>query len=94
MKRAIGAPASGPACSLYRLLSNSFVREKSGLLASTTFQMMPSMHPLPHRGRKWRRFFRNNPNLLLVGFFLFIMLALVAAIFWVLTSPRFVNLHY
>lgn len=38
-----------------------------------------------------RRFFRDNPNLLIVGFFLFIILALVAGIFWVLTSPRFVN---
>ena len=55
--------------------------------------MMPIMHPPPHRGRKWRRFFRNNPHLLLVGFFLFFILAFVAAIFWVLTSPRFVNLH-
>jgi hypothetical protein len=55
--------------------------------------MMPNMQPPQHRGRKWRRFFRNNPNLVLVGFFLIIILALVVGIFWVLTSPRFVNLH-
>jgi len=53
--------------------------------------MMLPMQSHPNRHRKWRRFVRNNRNLLFVGFFLVIILAFVAAIFWVLTSPRFVK---
>jgi len=38
-----------------------------------------------------RRFLRNNPNLFLIGLSLFLILAIVVAIFWVLTSPQFVK---
>jgi phosphotransferase system glucose/maltose/N-acetylglucosamine-specific IIC component len=55
--------------------------------------MMPPMQSQPQRGRKWRRFVRNNRNLLFTGFLLVIILAFVTVIFWVMTSPRFVKMH-
>jgi len=47
--------------------------------------------PEPHRRAKWRRFVRHNQSFLFAAFFLVIILALVAAIFWLMTSPRFVK---
>lgn len=62
---------------------------KSRLRAGAVFPMILPMQSQPHRGRKWRRFVRHNRNRFFVGFFLLIILALVAVMFWVMTSPRF-----
>lgn len=48
------------------------------------------MNPHPHRGRKWRRFCRQNQSLLFAGFFLILILIVVVVIFWVMTSSRFI----
>jgi hypothetical protein len=50
---------------------------------------MPSVHPQPQSGRKRRRFARHNPNLRFVGFFMIVILLFVAALIWVMSSPRF-----
>jgi hypothetical protein len=50
------------------------------------------VHPQPHRrGRRLRRFFRNNPQVLFVVFILVLVVALVAGLFWLITSPDFVK---
>jgi flagellar biosynthesis/type III secretory pathway M-ring protein FliF/YscJ len=53
--------------------------------------MMRPMQPSTSRGRKWRRFVRHNRNFLFGGFVLVIILALVALLFWVMTSPKFLK---
>ena len=65
-------------------------RGEIGLAALPGFLNAPAMQSHPHRGRKLRRFARNHRNQLFVGFFLILILALVAAIFWVLTDARFI----
>jgi hypothetical protein len=52
--------------------------------------MMPQMHPQPQRGgRKWRRFFRHNPQYLFVIFVAILTVALVGGLMWYMTSPQF-----
>jgi len=52
--------------------------------------MMALMQAHPHhRGRRWRRFLRQNRNFVFLAFMLVIILAIVVAIFWVMTSSRF-----
>ena len=54
--------------------------------------MMPAMQTKPHHKRhKSRRFIRENGPLLLVFVFLIFILALVAVLFWVMGSIRFVT---
>ena len=54
--------------------------------------MMLVMQAQPHRKKhRWRRFVRERGPLLFVFFFLMIILALVATLFWVMGSIRFVN---
>ena len=55
--------------------------------------MMPAMQSQPHRGRKWRRFLRHQRNVFFTSFLVVLILAAVAALFWVLTSSRFVNVR-
>ncbi len=51
-----------------------------------------AVQPQPHRsGRKWRRFLRHNRQFVFILFFLVIILALVAGLFWLITSPDFVK---
>ena len=53
---------------------------------------MPPVQPQPHRkGHKWRRFVRDNQTLFFVFFFLVLILALIAVLFWVMGSIRFIN---
>ena len=49
------------------------------------------MHSQPHRGRKWRRFVHDNRIYFFAGFFLVLILAVVVAMFWVMTSPSFIK---
>jgi hypothetical protein len=54
--------------------------------------MMPIMHPQPQRsGRKWRRFFRHNPQYVFVIFATVIVVALVAGLMYFITSSDFVK---
>ena len=56
--------------------------------------MMPGVQPQSHKkGRKWRRFVRANGPLFFVFFVMIVILALVGALFWVMSSSRFVNPH-
>jgi len=53
---------------------------------------MRAMQVQPHRKRsKWRRFIRENGPLLWIFLLLIFILALVAVLFWVMGSIRFVN---
>jgi phosphotransferase system glucose/maltose/N-acetylglucosamine-specific IIC component len=52
--------------------------------------MMPFMQGHSSRRHRWRRFVRHNRNLFFAGVLLVIVLAAVVAIFWVLTSGRFI----
>jgi phosphotransferase system glucose/maltose/N-acetylglucosamine-specific IIC component len=61
------------------------------LPAIAAFGMMPIMHSQPHRGRKWRRFVHDNRNYFFAGFFLVLILAVIAVMFWVMTSPEFIK---
>ena len=51
------------------------------------------MHePQPHRGgRRWRRFARQNRQIFFLGFLMVFVVAAVALLFWLMTSPRFVK---
>jgi len=50
------------------------------------------MQPQPHRkGHKWRRFARDNRAVIFAFFFLVLILALIAVLFWMMGSIRFVK---
>jgi hypothetical protein len=66
-------------------------RAKSSLLVCEPWAMLPTMHPQTHRGRKWRRFLRHNQGLFLMAVLLVIILAIVGAFFYVMSSGRFLK---
>jgi len=54
--------------------------------------MISLVQPQSHRkGRRWRRFVRENGTLFFVFFVIIIILVLVGALFYVMSSSRFVN---
>jgi phosphotransferase system glucose/maltose/N-acetylglucosamine-specific IIC component len=55
---------------------------------------MSHVQPQPHRrGRKWRRFVRENQSLFFMVFFLVLILALIVVVFWWMGSIQFINLR-
>lgn len=53
---------------------------------------MSSVQPHRHsKGHRWRKFVRENGHLFLVFFFLAVILAVVALVFWMMSDIRFVN---
>lgn len=51
--------------------------------------MLPRMPSREKWGRKWRRFRVENQRYFFAIFFLILILALVALLFWMLSRPRF-----
>ena len=52
------------------------------------------MQPQPRRGSsRWRRFLRHNRQFFFIVFLMVIVVTVVAFLFWVMTSPRFVKPH-
>ena len=50
------------------------------------------MQSQPQRGgSRWRRFLRHNRQFFFIAFLMLIVVAVVATLFWVMTSPRFVK---
>ena len=52
------------------------------------------MQSQPHRGgSRWRRFRRHSGKYFFLGFLMLLVVAVVALLFWVMTSSRFVKPH-